>query len=190
MKLFNSIFNEIFNDFEKDFNNLSKEFENNAKLLENDEKDGKNKSYFHEVADRYEDGEHVFHKEKEVKDGKVLKNVEQDFKKIEDKTETKDDKKDEVTYEIKLDDNSSDSEKNANCSNNICNEWAEKKEDKDCCKAKLEEKIDELEEKVGDLNAEIMVKKSLLKVKNDRIAELENENKELNEKLERIKNLF
>ena len=187
MKLFSSIFNEIFNDFEKDFISLSKELENNAKLLENDEKDEKNKSYFHEVADKYEDGEHVFHKEKEVKDGKVLKNVEQDFKKIEDKSE---DKKDEVTYEIKLDDHSSDSEKNANCSNNICNEWVEKKENKDCCKTGLESKIKELEEKVKELDVQLVVKKNLLKVKNDRIAELENENKELNEKLERIKNLF
>ena len=32
-------------------------------------------SYFHEVADEYENGEHISHKEKEVKDGKVLKDV-------------------------------------------------------------------------------------------------------------------
>ena len=40
-----------------------------------DVKDENNHSYFHSVKDKYKNGEHVSHSEKEIKDGKVIKDV-------------------------------------------------------------------------------------------------------------------
>lgn len=68
--MFETIFNEFFGDIDwEKFAEKMKNFEekNNA------ENDGK--SYFHAIEDEYEDGKHVFHKEKEVKDGKVIKDI-------------------------------------------------------------------------------------------------------------------
>ena len=68
--MFETIFNEFFGDIDwEKFAEKMKDFEekNNA------ENDGK--SYFHAIEDEYEDGKHVFHKEKEVKDGKVIKDI-------------------------------------------------------------------------------------------------------------------
>ena len=38
-------------------------------------KDENNHSYFHSVKDKYKNGEHISHSEKEIKDGKVIKDV-------------------------------------------------------------------------------------------------------------------
>ena len=68
--MFETIFNEFFSDIDwEKFAEKMKNFEekNNA------ENDGK--SYFHAIEDEYEDGKHVLHKEKEVKDGKVIKDI-------------------------------------------------------------------------------------------------------------------
>lgn len=68
--MFETIFNELFGDIDwEKFAEKMKDFEekNNA------ENDGK--SYFHSIEDEYEDGKHVLHKEKEVKDGKVIKDI-------------------------------------------------------------------------------------------------------------------
>lgn len=64
------IFKEIFG--EDAFKALDERFEKLSKEM--DEKDC-DRSYFHSVSDKYENGEHVSHKEKEVKDGKVIKDV-------------------------------------------------------------------------------------------------------------------
>lgn len=89
-KIFNEIFNEDefynFEEFSKRFfeflqNEQKKESKENEKKEEDDEH-----SYYHKVTDTYEDGEHTSHVEKEVKDGKVLKDVNETFK-IEDKKE-------------------------------------------------------------------------------------------------------
>lgn len=68
--MFETIFNEFFGDIDwEKFAEKMKDFEekNNA------ENDGK--SYFHAIEDEYEDGKHILHKEKEVKDGKVIKDI-------------------------------------------------------------------------------------------------------------------
>ena len=68
--MFETIFNEFFGDIDwEKFAEKMKNFEekNNA------ENDGK--SYFHAIEDEYEDGKHILHKEKEVKDGKVIKDI-------------------------------------------------------------------------------------------------------------------
>lgn len=57
-------------DFNKTFSDMLEAFKKEQ------EKEGENKkdsSYFHKVFDKYENGEHVEHAEKEVKDGKVIK---------------------------------------------------------------------------------------------------------------------
>lgn len=85
--MFEKIFEEIFGDV--DFNNFAKAVEEE---IENEKEEPK--SYFHKVVDEYEDGKHVSHKEKEVKDGKVIKNVNENYK-LEDKNE----KNIEITYD-------------------------------------------------------------------------------------------
>lgn len=94
--MIDKIFNEIFNEDEfYNFEEFSKRFfellqnEQKKENKENEEKDDDEHSYYHKVTDTYEDGEHTSHVEKEVKDGKVLKDVNETFK-IEDKSDVKD----------------------------------------------------------------------------------------------------
>lgn len=68
--MFETIFNEFFGDIDwEKFAEKMKDFEEKNNV----ENDGK--SYFHAIEDEYEDGKHVLHKEKEVKDGKVIKDI-------------------------------------------------------------------------------------------------------------------
>ena len=100
----------FFNDFE-DF--LKEADELMAKLIEEatqkEEKDNNSQSYYHSISDKFENGRHVSHQEKEVKNGKVLKDVHQENCRIEDKKEkeneepTKDDTQNwEVLYKAAL----------------------------------------------------------------------------------------
>ena len=80
--MFEKIFNEIFGDL--DFEENINDFAKIAKEYENKE-DGENHSYFHRIVNKYdENGRQISHKEKEVKDGKVLKDVDNTIN-IEDK---------------------------------------------------------------------------------------------------------
>ena len=58
-KTFDDLFNEVFDN----------------KVNTDEVKDENNHSYFHSVKDMYENGEHISHSEKEIKDGKVIKDV-------------------------------------------------------------------------------------------------------------------
>ena len=58
-KTFDDLFNEVFDN----------------KVNTDEVKDENNHSYFHSVKDKYENGEHISHSEKEIKDGKVIKDV-------------------------------------------------------------------------------------------------------------------
>lgn len=66
-----NFFDDFFGtDFNKTLSDMLEAFKKEQ------EKEGENKkdsSYFHKVFDKYENGEHVEHAEKEVKDGKVIK---------------------------------------------------------------------------------------------------------------------
>ena len=57
-------------DFNKTFSDMLEAFN---KEQEKEDENKKDSSYFHKVFDKYENGEHVEHAEKEVKDGKVIK---------------------------------------------------------------------------------------------------------------------
>ena len=58
-KTFDDLLNEVFDD----------------KTNTDDVRNDKNHSYFHSVNDKYKNGEHISHIEKEIKDGKVIKDV-------------------------------------------------------------------------------------------------------------------
>ena len=71
--MFEEILKEIFGT-SKTFDDLFNEVFDN-KVNTDDVKDENNHSYFHSVKDKYKNGEHVSHSEKEIKDGKVIKDV-------------------------------------------------------------------------------------------------------------------
>ena len=75
-KTFDDLFNEVFD----------------KKVKSNDVKDNNNHSYFHSVKDEYKNGEHVSHSEKEIKDGKLIKDVDNSIE-LENKNVCKCDKK-------------------------------------------------------------------------------------------------
>ena len=75
-KTFDDLFNEVFD----------------KKVKTNDVKDNNNHSYFHSVKDEYKNGEHVSHSEKEIKDGKLIKDVDNSIE-LENKNVCKSDKK-------------------------------------------------------------------------------------------------
>ena len=77
-------FDKMLDAYTKLYSELEKESDNKEDKEEKDKKE--DHSYFHTVTDTYDNGEHISHKEKEVKDGKVLKDVNETFK-IEDKKE-------------------------------------------------------------------------------------------------------
>lgn len=70
------MFNEFFKTFFEEANELMKELDNSFEKTEKEAKKNENdngKSYYHYVNNTYKNGKLVEHKEKEVKDGKVLK---------------------------------------------------------------------------------------------------------------------
>lgn len=71
------MFEEILKEFlgtTKTFDDLINEVFDN-KVNTDDVSNEKNHFYFHSVKDKYKNGEHVSHSEKEIKDGKVIKDV-------------------------------------------------------------------------------------------------------------------
>ena len=118
-------------------------FEN--KVNTDNVKDDNNHSYYHSVKDKYANGEHISHSEKEIKDGKVIKDVDNSFE-LENK-------------------------KNCQCNDNVCQcdkKLYEKKETleqslRSAEKALVEKdrKITELESKLAEvtLDKEYLLKK-------------------------------
>lgn len=98
------MFSEIFEDFFKEANKIMEELSEDkcycGKKCNKNNKKEEPTSYYHFVSDKYENGEHVSHKEKEVKDGEVTKNVDETFK-IEDKNDSK--KSETKSVEDKID---------------------------------------------------------------------------------------
>lgn len=80
-RIFTEIFgDEVFNDLEKAFNEKFNEFKKES------EKDNKDDfSYYHSVNDKFENGKNVQHDEKEIKNGKVLKDIHENARAVEDK---------------------------------------------------------------------------------------------------------
>ena len=93
--MFEEILKEIFGT-SKTFDDLFNEVFDN-KVNTDDVKDENNHSSFHSVKDKYKNGEHVSHSEKEIKDGKVIKDVNY------------------VNYSVNTDD-----KKHCKCNDNVC----------------------------------------------------------------------
>ena len=87
------MFEEILKEFfgTKTFDDLFNEVFDN-KVNTDNVKDNNNHSYFHSVKDEYKNGEHVSHSEKEIKDGKLIKDVDNSIE-LENKNICKCDKK-------------------------------------------------------------------------------------------------
>jgi hypothetical protein len=71
------MFNEFFKTFFEEADELMKELDNSFEKIEKEAKKNENdngKSYYHYVNNTYKNGKLVEHEEKEMKDGKVLKN--------------------------------------------------------------------------------------------------------------------
>ena len=157
--MFEKIFEEIFGDVDwEKFAEKMKDFEekNNA---END-----SKSYFHTIEDEYEDGKHVLHKEKEVKDGKVIKDINDNClitKQDEDKT----------------------------IENEAFNTDVDIRELKAENKRLLKE-IENKNETIRKFKGCIRTNEMTIERQNNDLERLLNKNKELNEKLDNIKMLF
>ena len=75
--MFEKIFNEIFGDV--DWEKFSNE------LLGEEKENEKDSSYFHKITEEYENGKCVSRSEKEIKDGKVIKDVHETHSIKEDK---------------------------------------------------------------------------------------------------------
>lgn len=146
------LFHEIFNDYERFCNDEFLESLLNKKEVKDEDKE---KDYEFFKSDKYVDGKHVYHKEKETVDGKVTKDVSYNpSKTIENKQKTKEED-DELVFDVEPDTNVDE----------------------------LEERVKELKETCDGLVAE---NKEYEKT----ISRLENENFELREKIESIKNIF
>ncbi len=163
--MFETIFNEIFGnvDWEKIGEKLN-EFEKNHEINEKDDA----KSYFHVVEDEYEDGKHTHHKEKEVKDGKVVKDINNccyiDSKQEENKAiESQKNKQSDTDVQIR----------------------ELKAENK-----RLLEEIEQKNETIRKFKGCMRANEMTIERQNNDLEKLVNRNKELNEKLDNIKKLF
>ena len=155
--MFEKIFNEIFGDVDKFFENIH---------IEEDEENEKGSSYFHKVEDKYDNGQHVSHVEKEIKDGKVIKDVNEAFK-IENKEcdETEEEELSLEDYKGKL-----------KKSNDLLMEAKETIQEQTKMINKLKRQYDDYGEH--------------MQWQNKKIVNLEDENKELKTKLKTITDLI
>lgn len=160
--MFETIFNEFFGDIDwEKFAEKMKDFEEKNNV----ENDGK--SYFHVIKDEYEDGKHVFHKEKEVKDGKVIKDINDNCLTV---------KQDEnKAIEIQED-------KQFNTERQIRELKAENE--------RLLKEIENKNETIRKFKGCIRTNEMTIERQNNDLERLLNKNKELNEILNNIKKLF
>lgn len=182
----------MYNYFKNLFDEVSKimkdDFEETVKECE----DCEGKSYYHMVSDKYEDGKHVSHKEKEVKDGKVVKDIDNCMN-IEDKCEEnkKCCKKESCNKENKNIDEDIEfllNKKNAQ----IESLKSELSKQSSICDS-MSERLKELEGKKYNfefLKQKAEVYESRFKTAKQKLIDLAEENQELKKKIEQIRNLF
>ena len=155
----NDIFDEIFGvDFVSDFQKNWEEFEKRANDLKlKVEDDGEEHSYCHEVEDEYENGEHTYHREKEVKDGEVVKDEsfanslpdkESKAKAIENGKDKEKDPYDTIDY---LSDKIADKKLEVDDLKKRCKELEDELKEKDNRIEYLEIKLDKFKESINNL---------------------------------------
>ena len=173
------VFMDEANEFMNEFNELfsekkSCEKECKEEKCENKKKDEpKQKSYYHYVCDKFKNGKNVYHQEKEVEDGKVLKDEghgcgyisDNDNTTIKSESECKKTCKEKAKYK--------EYEKSFTNENNLLKQQV----------YKLQNDIKELEKSSLNLRCEN-------KVLTDKISTLRKENDELRYKFNAIKSMF
>lgn len=166
------MFEEILKEFfgTKTFDDLFNEVFVN-KVNTDEVKDEKNHSYFHSVKDKYENGEHISHSEKEIKDGKVIKDVDNCLE-IENK-------------------------ENCKCNDNVCKcdkKLYEKKETEyDALKGvnkQLEESLKKYSELYVDSQRALVEKDKKITELESKLAEVTKDKEYLLKKFEQVKNVF
>lgn len=158
--MFETIFNEFFGDIDwEKFAEKMKDFEEKNNV----ENDGK--SYFHAIEDEYEDGKHVLHKEKEVKDGKVIKDINDNCLTVIKQDENKTIENEAFNTETEIRELKAENER-------LLKEIAKKNETIKCLK---------------DYNCD---KQLTIEKQNNDLERLIHKNKELTNKLNNIKKLF
>ena len=153
------------NDFMKDFNNL---LDSEASESKEEKCDDEPNSYYHYMCDKYENGKHVSHKEKEVKNGKVLKDV--------DNSMNIENKKEQCSCEKQKIENKEEKDKE------VC-ALKQKLEEMQKEHLKMEEHLKSMEKKCTELKEHAYNLKSQLE-------KLTSENTEYKRIMERIKNVL
>lgn len=167
---FYEVFNKISKNFYDEFKELEKEKD---EKVEKDEKDEKDESYYHKIYDKYEDGKHTNHIEKEIKNGKVLKDINENYK-LEDKSKCC---KENVDNSIK--------NTECSCENKI-----------KCCENSkdtvndYEEQLKEAIESLGKANSLLAEAQKTISMQNDIIDEYKQQLYKMEAKLNRVKNLI
>lgn len=168
--MFEKIFEEIFGaEALKALDEQFDKFDNKTSEADNTN----DKSYFHKIVDKYENGEHVSHLEKEIKNGQVVKDV-NNVKKVEEITNTntnklKDAPQCECGTKCKCGEDAAHWEQDIRYYNDLVE--------------KLQNQLVRKNNKIGSLEA-------LLNTAEKACSEKDNEIKKLKSKLEAIKQLF
>ena len=186
------MFEEILKEFlgtTKTFDDLFNEvFEN--KVNTDDVKDENNHSYFHSVKDKYKNGEHISHCAKEIKDGKVIKDVNNRIN-LEDKKNCKCDDnvcKCNKTDNVKDENNHSYFPKDCKC-NDYCalkvtsQFWEDSFRSAEYTLIERDKKIAELERKLAKVTKE---KEYFI----NKLAKVTKDKEYLLNKFEQVKNIF
>lgn len=172
--MFEKIFEEIFGD-----NAFDKLFEEafNEKTENGEVSNDKDTSYYHSIKDKYKNGKHVSHLEKEVKDGKVLKDVNK-------------------TYDTKIE-NKPCEDKECKCNKDICDcEIKEEAPDiRENIDPYIEKKylnglVEKLHKAIISKDAEIELYSKCLKSSEKELIEKDKKISVLENRLEKVKNVL
>ena len=152
--MFEEILKEFFGTTKTSDDLFNEVFDN--KVNTDNVKDENNHSYFHSVKDEYKNGEHVSHSEKEIKDGKLIKDVDNSIE-LENKNVCKCDKKLYEKKEIEKDCKCSDYDKLKDINKHLERSLRSAEN----ALAEKDRKILELESKLAEvtLNKEYLLKK-------------------------------
>ena len=176
--LFDVFINEA-NDLMNEFNELFSEKEScknecNEEKCENKKKDEpKHKSYYHYVCDKFKNGENVYHQEKEVEDGKVLKDEGHGCGYISDNDNTTLKSESECKKTCKEKAKYKEYEKSFTNENNL-----------------LKQQVYKLQNDIKELEKSCLSFRDENKVLKDKISTLKEENDELRYKFNAIKSMF
>ena len=141
-----------------------------------DVRNDKNHSYFHSVNDKYKNGEHISHIEKEIKDGKVIKDV--------NNSVSLEDKKNCTCNENVCKCNKTDNVKDENNQLKVVSQFWE-----DCCRS-AEKTLIERDKKIAELERKLAKVTKEKEYFINKLAKVTKEKEYLLNKFEQVKNIF